>query len=389
MALKSLKVRPVVVIGGGFAGLKTVVSLTGNRPQPHVILIEPRSKFVFLPLLYEILSGEIQDWEVTYDYQSLLGSRGISYIQDSVVRINSKDQTVELSSGLTLEYAELVLCTGSISHRISKFKFKSNALTFNDLEDAIKLRELIYKIKKSTSKYKSLCIIGAGPTGVELACKLADIFNGKVKIHLVDLGSKVLSFGQSFNQEQVESSLQKRGIMVHLNTTAIPKSADIVQLQNIGFEDVQSFDLRHNGLICTAGRTPSIPDLCPEVPLKNGRLPIDEYLQVIGTRNFFALGDVAIFEKEPFPSNAQVAIQQGEIAAQNLLALRRCEMLIPFQYCDLGEMLSLGIGEATITGLGLTISGPLAFQIRRMTYLLRTPSKSLGLRSASAWFLSN
>ena len=67
--------------------------------------------------------------------------------------------------------------------------------------------------------------------------------------------------------------------------------------------------------------------------------------------------------------------------------MRSGEKLMPFKYQDRGEMLSLGIGEATITGLGVTIAGPIAFHIRRMAYLTKLPNLSLGIRSAGAWIL--
>ena len=81
-------------------------------------------------------------------------------------------------------------------------------------------------------------------------------------------------------------------------------------------------------------------------------------------------------------------MQQGEAAANTLIALQKGTEPEPFAYNDLGEMLSLGIGKATLTGMGITLAGPLAFNLRRLTYLARFPRLSLGLRSAGAWLLS-
>ena len=81
-------------------------------------------------------------------------------------------------------------------------------------------------------------------------------------------------------------------------------------------------------------------------------------------------------------------MQQGAAAADTVMAIRQnCEPQ-SFQFNDLGEMLSLGIGQATLTGMGVTLAGPLAFNLRRVTYLARQPRLSLGLRSAGAWLLS-
>ena len=80
-------------------------------------------------------------------------------------------------------------------------------------------------------------------------------------------------------------------------------------------------------------------------------------------------------------------MQQGKSAALSLQAAHQGAERQPFQFEDRGEMLSLGLGDATLTGMGLTLAGPLAFQIRRATYLTRLPGLSLGLRSAGAWLL--
>ena len=81
-------------------------------------------------------------------------------------------------------------------------------------------------------------------------------------------------------------------------------------------------------------------------------------------------------------------MQQGEAVAAALQAISNNQEPKPFQFQDRGEMLSLGIGDATLTGLGITLAGPLAFKIRRATYLTRQPGLSLGLRSAGAWLMS-
>ena len=85
---------------------------------------------------------------------------------------------------------------------------------------------------------------------------------------------------------------------------------------------------------------------------------------------------------------AQAAIQQGQFAAKGLQAHLKGDDPGPFIFRDLGEMLSLGIGDASLTGLGITLAGPLAFKLRRLTYLTRLPGLSLGLKAAGAWLVS-
>jgi NADH:ubiquinone reductase (non-electrogenic) len=94
---------------------------------------------------------------------------------------------------------------------------------------------------------------------------------------------------------------------------------------------------------------------------------------------------VAALPDEPLPATAQVAFQQADCLAANLLHARAGEPLEPFRFNDLGEMLSLGIGEATLTGLGVTLAGKAAFQLRRLAYLSRLPGTPHRLRVAAGW----
>jgi len=148
----------------------------------------------------------------------------------------------------------------------------------------------------------------------------------------------------------------------------------------------------HDGLVWTAGSRPSIPDISPKLELHQGRLPVTESLRLQGYPEVLALGDIAVNpdadELSSWPHSAQTAIQQGQFAAQELKAKLRDRDANTFVFNDLGEMLSLGIGDASITGLGLTLAGPLAFKLRRLTYLTRLPGLSLGLRAAGAWLVS-
>jgi len=111
-------------------------------------------------------------------------------------------------------------------------------------------------------------------------------------------------------------------------------------------------------------------------------------LQINEDQNIFFVGDIISCKSDPFPSSAQVAMQQGFLTAQNIISLRKSNTLKPFEFDDLGEMLSLGIGNASITGYGITLAGPLAFKIRDLAYLTRMPGFSLTLKSAGSRLFS-
>jgi NADH dehydrogenase len=157
------------------------------------------------------------------------------------------------------------------------------------------------------------------------------------------------------------------------------------------------------GVVWTAGLAFAPPAIQPgALQDQRGRLAVNEHLQLIGQPQIFALGDIAALHSRdsdasgepgndqgdgspPWPATAQVAFQQATCLATNLLQARRQAPLQAFRFQDLGEMLSLGRGEATLVGSGLTLAGAAAFQLRRLAYLTRLPGRSHQLRVAAGW----
>ena len=371
----------VVVVGGGFAGLFSALAVHERLPERPVVVIEPRDRFLFQPLLYELLSGELQGWEVAPTYRQLLSSRGICWLQDSVSGIDLDNQKLTTAAGHCVDWGDLVLATGTKLNDFGVPGVREHACGFRDLNDVKRLRALVKDLKKRRPQDAAVAIVGAGPTGVELACKLADMLEGAARIHLIEMGDGILPSSASFNRERAAAALERREVCLHLNTTVSEVHADRVRFKDGGV-------LPHSGLIWSAGSSPTLPDIHPSSARPNAPLNINQDLRLLDHQRVFALGDCGRCSLEPWPATAQVAMQQGVAVAKALEAIGHQQEPEPFQFQDRGEMLSLGIGDATLTGLGITLAGPLAFKIRRATYLTRLPGLSLGLRSAGAWLLS-
>ena len=379
MTSASAPTDATVVIGGGFGGMSAIQTLRHRHPDIPVVLIEPRERFVFQPLLYELLSGELQPWEVAPGFSQLTASLGVSWLKDSVIGVNTQQRTLTMASGLTLRFRQLLITAGSERNDYGTPGVRDHSLSFRDDHDVRVLRERIEALKQRSSD-AAMVIVGAGATGVELACKLADLLDGAAALHLIEMGGTILPNSTAFNREQAVVALERRNITVHLNTAVTNVQNDQVVVQ-------PGAAIRHQGLIWTAGsQAVSIP-IEPGPRIERGRLSIESTLRLIGEEAVFAIGDISTCSEERWPATAQVAMQQGEAAATALASERHGGPLQPFQFVDRGEMLSLGLGDATLTGMGLTLSGPIAFQIRRATYLTRLPGASLGLRSAGAWLL--
>ena len=373
--------EPVVVIGGGFAGLCSALAASERLPERPVVLIEPRDRFLFQPLLYELLSGELQSWEVAPTYRQLLSSRGICWLQDRVISIDLNNKELTTAASGALQWGDLVLATGTELNDFGVPGVREHACSFRDLNDVAHLRALVRELKKRRTPDAAVAIVGAGPTGVELACKLADMLDGAARIHLIERGDGILPNSASFNRERAAAAVERRDVCLHLNTAVTEVRADHVR-----FKDGTL--LPHSGLIWSAGSSPTVPDIRPAPGQAKGPLNIGQDLRLLGHQHVYVLGDCGRCSVEPWPATAQVAMQQGEAVAAALQATSNTLDARAFQFQDRGEMLRLGIGDATLTGLGITLAGPLAFKIRRATYLTRLPGLSLGLRSAGAWLMS-
>ena len=381
MTTPSPSPEAVVVVGGGFGGLFSALAVTARLPDRPVVLIEPQEHFHFQPLLYELLSGEMQPWEVAPTYRELLSSRGICWIQDRVSQINLTNQELSTASADRLTWRDLVLATGTELNDFGIPGVRDHAVGFRNLKDVTHLRERVQDLRQRREKDAALVIVGAGPTGVELACKLADLVDGSARIHLVEMGPGILPRSTAFNRERAAAALERRQVCLHLNTAVTRVDKD-----RVSFKD--GSNLQHHGLIWSAGSRPALPQIQPPDHKPGEALRIGADLRVLGQEHVYALGDCARHVDDPWPATAQVAMQQGDAIAAALSATAQGQDPEPFQFQDRGEMLSLGVGDATLTGMGITLAGPLAFQIRRATYLTRMPGLSLGLRSAGAWLLN-
>ena len=377
--------QPVVVVGGGFGGLSAALQLAATAPDVPVILIEPQERFLFLPLLYELLSHELRRWEIAPRYSELLAGKGVVWLQDRVSQIDTMAQQLRTQAGQQLSYGQLVLATGGKPTSFGIPGVEEHCLGFRSLADVDQLQQLVARLKQQQRPLQRLAIVGAGASGVELACKLADLLQGAAVIELIEQGEELLPASRSFNREQAQQALLKRDIRLRTGTRVMAVSATSVNLQRGDSRETLSCD----GVIWTGGVVGSVPEITPALELdRRGRLPCSSDLRVIGAQHLYAMGDAALCPDasgDAHPATAQVAYQQASCLATNVLHQRRGEELEPFIWNDLGEMLGLGIGQASLTGMGITLAGAAAFQLRRLAYLARMPGLQHQLRVAGGW----
>jgi NADH dehydrogenase len=268
---------------------------------------------------------------------------------------------------------------------------EDHALAFRSLADVERLQELIRLLRKRQHPLQRVVVVGAGPSGVELACKLADLLQGSAVLELIEQGPELLPQSRSFNRDQARAALLRRDVRLRTHTRVLAVEAGRIRLSLEPAPEAVAVteDLAVDAVIWTAGVRVAPPPIAPPVELDGrGRLICGMDLQVLDQPDLFAIGDVAHVpgeEGEPLMATAQVAFQQAERLAANLLLSLAGEPLQPFRWKDLGEMISLGVGEASLTGMGLTLAGPAAYRIRQVAYLSRLPGLSHQLRVAAGW----
>jgi len=379
--MKSIQ-KPIVIVGAGFAGMTFALNLKNLNPSLPILIVDSESNFIFKPLMYEVLSQEIRSWEAAPKFANIFSDAGITFLKNCLTKISFEENILEFSDELKLSYQYLVICTGSIPNSFLIKGVDENCYFFNDFHDLNKLKSFLKKSQK-TSFHKKLFIVGGGPSGIELACKIKDIFIDQFEINVIEKSNEILHKNKIFNREQAEKALEKRKINVLLNSTVKEVSETKISISS----EVGITSLDKDIVIWTAGVKPNLSYLeTDEITKKFGRIVVNNNFQIENHKNCFAIGDISVIEgMEDLPITAQVAMQEGNHLANNLELLIQGKDPLPFELQDNGEMISLGIGEASISGLGVTLSGKLAFEARRLIYTAKLPDITESLKSVSSW----
>ena len=379
----------ICIIGGGFGGLYTALRLCEfpwkSEQKPEITLIDKSDRFLFSPLLYELITEEMQSWEIAPPFAELLTNTGIIFRQGSVTDIDVEAKQVSFEDDTTVNYDKLVLATGGKTPVDMVPGAKEYALPFRSLNHAYRLQEELRLLEEANSDKIRIAVVGGGYSGVELACKLADRLGQKGRIRIIERGNEILKDSSDFNRQTAIKALEASHIWQDLETEVEKVESDSISLIYKGETDTIPVDL----VLWTVGN--QVAGLVTDLPLaKNdqGLLKIEPTLLVEGRDDIYALGDVADCYDEHGKSlraTAQVAFQQSDYCAWNVWASATNRPLLSFRYQPLGEMMTLGTDNATINGLGLKLDGPFAYVARRLIYLYRLPTLKHQLTVGLNW----
>ncbi|HIK43748.1 MAG TPA: NAD(P)/FAD-dependent oxidoreductase [Leptolyngbyaceae cyanobacterium M65_K2018_010] len=380
--------QSICILGGGFGGLYTALRLSQlpwDGPTPTVTLVDHRDRFLFLPLLYELVTEELHTWEIAPPYAELLAGTQVRFRQADVSQVDLDQRRVSLSDGSTLTYDRLVLALGGTTPMDRAPGVAEHALAFRTLEDAYRLKERLRLLEASGADKIRVAVVGGGYSGVELACKVAGHLGDRGRVRLVEQTDTILRTSSEYNRQVAQQALSDLGVWVDLETAVAEVTADTISLTFRDQTDILPVDL----VLWTVGT--QVNPIMAQLPLKHNerqQIVVQPTLEVVDRPGVYALGDGADCrdgEGQQMPGTAQVAIQQADFVGWNIWASLSDRPQLPFRYRHLGEMLTLGSDRATLTGLGLQLDGELAHVARRLAYLYRMPTLTHQVRVGLSW----
>lgn len=390
----------VLVLGGGFAGLFTALELGGSA---EVTLVSDQDHFVFTPMLYEYLSGEVEAWHIAPHYNELLDDN-VNFVQDKVSSIDLESQTVSLTSlPNKLTYDVLVLAVGGQTNYVGVQGAEEHSLPFRKIEHADRLRQIMVDAldrippempPQDVRRELTFAVVGAGASGCELSTKMADLLNdafkrralqGEPRVLVIEMGDRVVPGMGDQIREFVDDALHKSRVEVHTQTRVVNVSSDGLTFEHNGNRE----SLRAAAVVWTGGvkMNPLVENLNVEKN-KRGLITVRPTLQLAAYDNVFALGDIAHYEAAAptLAGTAQLSFQEASLAASNVKALLSGKELHSKYFEELGEAISLGTERAAVLTGGKAFGGALARQARFALYTSRLPTWHHRLRVGASWF---
>ena len=376
----------VVIIGGGFGGIELVRHL--NRYDVQIVLLDKHNYHSFIPLLYQVATAGLSPGDISSPLREFMqDNKNFHFRMAKVKGLDTEQKRVITNKGF-LDYDAVVIASGSRTNFFGNNQLRENAFKLREISDAIELRtRLISNFEDAIQaeddaeleQYMNIVIVGAGPTGVELAGAIGELKNHvlpkdypeldfkKLKIWLIEGTEKVLGTMSDISGKRAKRYLKKFGVRVLLGKFVDTYEDGVVRLSD-------QKEIKTQCLIWAAGVQPNIIDGIPEGSNVKGRIRVDDHSRVVGLNDVYAIGDVSYMETKEYPKGlpmlAPVAIQQAKRLASNINALYKGKETKPFRFIDKGTMATIGRNKAVVDGpFGIRIGGFLGWFIWMFIHL--------------------
>lgn len=383
--LSDIPIPRVVLIGGGFGGLYLAKSL--RRAPVDVTLIDRRNFHLFQPLLYQVATGGLSPANIAAPLRFILKSqRNTHVVLGEVTNIDVNGRSVRLADGDELPFDTLVVAAGVGNNYFGNDQWEPHAPGLKSLEEATEIRRRVLLAFERAEReddhgrarqWLTFCVIGGGPTGVELAGTLAEIARHTLRrefrrinpadatVTLIEAGERILPSYDPVSSERAADSLRKLGVVVRANSRVIDVQAGVIRLKSGEVEE----SLAAHTVLWSAGvqGSPLGRMLAEQTGCevdRIGRVMVGGDCSIAGHSNVYVIGDLAHFRGpggKPLPGVAQVAMQQGKYVAQQIVSRLRGVSLDPFVYGDKGSMATIGRNAAVAEIYGWKFSGYFAW----------------------------
>lgn len=359
--------KRVVIIGGGFAGLELSKKL--DRGHYQVVLIDKNNYHQFQPLFYQVATGSMESGSISYPHRKTFQKfQGFHYRMCKAEQVLPEQKIIKTNIG-DITYDYLVIATGCDTNYFGNNSLKQTTYPLKSISESLLLRNRIFlsfeeamsiKDEQLLSDTLNFVVVGGGATGVELSGALADMrkstlpkdypeidFN-KMQIHLVDGSPRLLAGMSESASANAAKELSKRGVIIYHNVFVTSYENSVIKMSN-------GQELRSRNVFWVAGVTPNGLNGMKEEAYNRGRIVVNEYNQVKGYEDIFAIGDTALLISEQSPKGhpqvAQVALQMAKNLGKNLNGKITNKSPQKFIYKDKGSLATIG-KNAAVADLG-------------------------------------
>lgn len=381
------KKKRVVIIGGGFAGLKVARKLNTQRFQ--VVLLDKNNYHLFQPLLYQVATSGIGPSSISFPFRKIFRNKKNFHIRlCTAERVVPDKQIVETSIGC-IAYDYLVIATGCETNYFGSTDLAYRTMALKTTPEALYNRNRIlesFEKALNTPQYDdrrklmTFVIVGAGATGIELAGSMAearkfvlhrdypDLDINLMRIILIDAGPRVLPAFSEKSSDDVRKHLEKLHVEIILNAAVQTYQNSILTLAD-GREIVTA------NVFWVAGvKANSLLGFGESAYGRGNRLKVDEFSRVAGYKQIFALGDTALMVTGAYPNGhpqvVQPAIQQASRLVKNIHNMETGKFLRPFKYRNKGSMATIGRNAAVLEVKNIRMSGFFAWVIWLFVHLM-------------------
>lgn len=373
----------VVILGGGFGGLHAARAL--RHAPVRVTLVDRRNHHLFQPLLYQVATAALNPSDIASPIRGMLRSqRNVSVVLAEAISVHVGAKRVILADG-AIAYDYLIVSTGATHSYFGHDAWATHAPGLKSIEDALEIRRRVFVAYEAAERetdpgrrrdWMTFVIIGAGPTGVELAGALAEISRHaldrdfrnidprRARIVLVEALRRVLP--TTYPAElSAKARRQLERLGVEVRTDARVTEIDEAGVSLLGVSLLRERRIGARTVIWAAGVAASPLARSLGAPLdRAGRVLVNPDLTVPGRDDIFVIGDLAALVQDgrPIPGVASAAMQEGRHAAGNIVRALHGEPCLPFRYRDKGSFATIGRGAAVGELLGrFQLSGFLAW----------------------------